>query len=678
MSTSIRRRLGGLMAGLAALALTAPVSASAAPLRSHRQWPALFAVGAAVVGINPTVTTYSGGFGASPPIPPGRVVGDALSVRAMYITNGTKAVEIAVVDSQAEFAAYQAGLDYGITYARTVAASEIDASGHGPKLSAGDIIIQATHSHSAPTLEGLWGPVPVPYLHQVTQAEIAALVDAARHPRPARLQVGSANASALDDVALAQYDAFPGWGDDPLLSVLRAVSPSGETIATYVTVPAHPDIVCGACLGLLTADYDGVVRESLQGQLGGVTLVGPGTLGREETPVQATSIADMHLLAAQVTDLADSALDHARWITDNRLGAAQRFVHIPGTNPLLLSLVEANRLPAAEKQAIENTTGEYPIDRADTPPYLTGAVIGTWLTALRVGDVAYVSAPGEPFPQVRETIAAATSGASYVVILSKAQDDLGYFYPSWVAPFAAAVFPSDQFTNSASAVAGDAVIDGQLADLAELGFTTSAALPGPPPIDAAQVAEPGIQATGGPFTGDAGSSGRLSVALLATYSPPDLPEGELAYGAPAGNVPVEQGTKGPLRWSFGDGTTTTSGYHEFSGTDVQPVSFTHAFAPGRHLVRLAVTSATGQVATSSFVVQVYPQLQPSVRATRQSGGRVTLTAHILGGDGQILSYRWDGPTGPIGYGPCINVPGNTEYVLSVTDGTGTTATARWS
>ncbi|MHB8594683.1 MAG: hypothetical protein ACYDB3_10215, partial [Acidimicrobiales bacterium] len=304
--------------------------------------PAQFVVGTSVVNINPAVTTYAAGFGASPPIPPGKVIGDPLSVRAMYISNGHHAIELETVDSQGEFAAYQEGANYGITYARVMAASDINAAHTGPMMSSADIIIQATHGHAVPTLQGLWGPVPVPYLEQVTQAQIEALVDAAQSTQPAEIEVGSADATALDDVTLAQYDAYPGWVGDPLLAVLRAVNPgTGATIATYATIPAHPDIVCGACLGQLNADYPGVVRSALEAQFGGVAMVGPGTLGREETPVQATGIDDMELLAVQATNLVDVALSGACFLTSNELEAKQSFIRFPGTNAALLALVEA-------------------------------------------------------------------------------------------------------------------------------------------------------------------------------------------------------------------------------------------------------------------------------------------------------------------------------------------------
>jgi len=635
--------------------------------------PLVWRAGAAAVAIDPTVTTYAAGFGASPPIAPGHVLGPALSVRALYISNGHSAIELAALDSQAEFAAYQEGPSYGITAARRQAAAAIDAAGDGPPIGPQDIVIQATHGHATPTLEGLWGPVPIAYLRQVTQAEELALIQAAASAQPARLLFGTANASALDDVVLAQYDAFPGWADDPLLSVLRAVSArTGATIATYATVPAHPDIVCGQCLHLESTDYPGLVRQELEHQLGGIAIVGSGTLGREETPVQATGPADAALLARQVVDLIDAALATARPLVGHQLGAAQQFVRIPGTGAALLALVEANHLPPAQRQEFEQRTGEYPIDRADTPPYLTGSVIGTWVTALRVDTIAYVSMPGEPFPEVREQLAAATRGAT-VVALSKAQDDLGYFYPSYVTPFTE-LYPSDTYINSASAETGDVVAGAQAENLRALGFDTTTTLPRPLATDPGQALSPGLQVVGGPFDTDAGPDGRARVPLLATYSPPDLPEGTLAYGLPAGSVPLDEQAAGPVHWRLDPGSTT-SGYHDFSGGDRSPQTISPAFGVGVHRVSAWVASADGALATTQLLVVVHPRLRVRI-ARRRLGSRLRLWPLVRGGDGRVLAIRWRLPGGALRGGRSLLVaPSRGRVTLILTDGTGTIASA---
>src|SRR3954470_13963075 len=171
-----------------------------------------FRAGAAVASIDPPMPVYAGGFGLSPPI---TRVHDPLEVRAFYVSNGTHAVAMAVVDAQAWFAAYQEGGDLGISGARDLAAKRI-----GGGLKASDIIVQSTHSHAAATLEGIWGPVPPKYLQLVRDRTAQALTEAARSARPAHLQYGAVDAPYLDNITVAQTDSYSGWVQDGQLSVL--------------------------------------------------------------------------------------------------------------------------------------------------------------------------------------------------------------------------------------------------------------------------------------------------------------------------------------------------------------------------------------------------------------------------------------------------------------------------
>lgn len=625
--------------------------------------PAPFRVGVAVRSLAPPVPVYAGGFGASPPITREYA---PLQVRAIYISNGRQAVAFASVDSQAYFAAYQEGPGFGISSVRATAAARMSAS--GVHLAADDIIVQGTHSHSAPTLEGIWGPVPPRYLRLVHDRTVAALVAAARTARRADLQWATVEAPWLDNIDTAQYDSFPGWTQDGQLSVLRAVDPTdGATIGSFVNVPAHPDIVCGACLKSLGSDYLGAVRSSLDRLLGGVSVLSPATLGREETPVQATGIEEMRWFAGVVTSLTLAALDHAHWVTDDRIGAAEQMVEIPGTNAALLALVAANHAPDPVKQQMFDSAGEYPIDRQDTPPYLTGSMIGSPVTTLRIGPLAYLSMPGEPFPEVRLNIAKAVQGAQLIVALSKGQDDLGYFYPSWVAPFAAGVYPTDQGTYNVAPQAGDQIMQAQLANLHAVGFTTGPlAVPAPLATRWSAAVRPALQALASPPVGDAHADGSLAVRLQAIYAPAD-----------EGGHPLA----GPVHWDFGDGGHATSkalsfggpcGLPNVAGNGVQscpstgPAYLTHRFVPGTYDVRASGHDSNGNPVSWTLRVRVYPRLVVQPVASAHHAGTVTLSLRHRGGSGRLLAARWRCRGGRSGRGLTLVVPAPAAAGCAVT------------
>jgi hypothetical protein len=274
-------------------------------------------------------------------------------------------------------------------------------------------------------------------------------------------------------------------------------------------------------------------------------------------------------------------------------------VQIPGTGAALLALVAANHLPLAQKHQVQNAL-EYPIDRRDTPPYQTGAAVGTWLTALRIGNIAYLSMPGEPFPEVRHTLEVAAPGAT-VVALSKGQDDLGYFYPAYVTPFTE-VYPSDTLTNSASAATGDAVIAGQERNLNALGIATRHRAFAPVPVEPVQALDAGLQVIGGPFVTAAGRNARATVRMIATYAPPDLPSATTADGLPVGGLDYQENPTGEVHWSFG----AMTGYHNFSGSDRKPYIVTHSFGVGVHHVTAQILDANGYPVSTSFTVRVFP------------------------------------------------------------------------
>ena len=74
---------------------------------------------------------------------------------------------------------------------------------------------------------------------------------------------------------------------DGQVTVLRATdAASGETIATYATIPVHPALMPGVAFDppVLSADYPGAVRVELDRLLGGIRVVAPGTLGRQTSP----------------------------------------------------------------------------------------------------------------------------------------------------------------------------------------------------------------------------------------------------------------------------------------------------------------------------------------------------------------------------------------------------------
>jgi hypothetical protein len=262
--------------------------------------------------------------------------------------------------------------------------------------------------------------------------------------------------------------------------------------------------------------------------------------------------------------------------------------------------------------------------------------------------------PGEAFPEIRAAIAPSVHGADLVVGLSKAQDDLGYFFPEWVFPFTF-LYPSDHWQFNVSTQVGDHIVSDQLSNVSTLGFATDPPSSSHLLTDWLQAFNPGLQALASPMQGSVGDDGVLPVALQAIYDPAAFGGHEIA---------------GMVQWNFGDGTT-----------EITPPEaiFTHAFPPGQHLVSLKATDTTGKVANWSLTVNVYPQLSVQAEARPSGGGDVTFTGRVQGGQGTVLAWRWTFNDGGSASGQMVThrfpVGVQATGILTVTDGSGATETA---
>ncbi|MBV9212157.1 MAG: hypothetical protein JOZ25_00745 [Actinobacteria bacterium] len=625
--TAVARRvaLAAAVAGAGACAAAQPAAALGA---AH---PAVFRVGAAVRKITPTVPVFSGGFGLSPPI---TKLHDPLTVRAFYVASQGHAVAFATVDAQGYFASYQESPTLGITDERAAAARQIGQLNGRPKMSQADVIVQATHTHAGPTLEGIWGPSPRVYLQLVHDRVVQALIAAARSARPAYLQAATYDANRLDTHVI-DTDSYPGWANDGQLSVLRGVDPhTRATIATFASVSVHGAHVKGDSERFLSADYFGRTSRSLQHKLGGVAVVGPATLGRQESPVEVTDVPTMQWFARIVENYIERALGAAHFVTDPTVRSAETFVQIPATNAALLALNRAwGSLSDAQKEQEAQASGIYPIDRDISPPYAEGNVIGTWLTSVRIGGSLYLSMPGEPFPEVSHSLRLHIQGARSVTLLSKGQDDLGYFYPSWVYPFTAA-YGSDHHLFNIAPQAGDQFVEGQLGLAPKVGFSATPYIP--PERKATEVGrdtQPGLEALAAPYAFDAGRDGKARLVFEAIYSPP-----KASSSRPQGDR---------VHWSFGDGTSAATGFLD-TGQDygqgglgpVGRVRTRHLLRVGRYEVAVSAVNSDGQPASWQLPVRVFRRLRVHIVARRLHGSVYRLSTTFRGGAPPALAWFW--------------------------------------
>lgn len=576
---------------LVALALFA---LSSLPARANGG-PAEFEVGFGVRTINPVKPQPLGGFGYDGDSPTNKVH-DPMQVRAIAIKQGSNLVEMAIVDTQGYFAGNQEG-PWGSYDARVAVAAQL--AGEHLNVGTQNIIVSSTHSHAAPTIMGIWGIVDPDYLKTVYEGTVGALLDAAHSLQPATLYAAEADISDSIVWGVSQTDGYQGWLPDGKTPVLWARHPfTGATLGVYANIPVHADVVNGADNNEMSADHIGVERTLLEQALGGTAVVAMGTLGRQESIIQVKNYPHADALGRYVTNEILRALGDARPITDPTVAAAEQYLLIPATNPALIGLDAANMVqPTCVASAICT------IDRSLLPPFAVGDNIGTWFTALRIGDLVYATEPGEAFPEVSTGIRAAFGAPDRVRIVGMAQDQLGYYYPPESYPFTV-VNDSDHHIYNSSLALGEVDVNAHALNALALGFS-------PTPVhetnqwnDMSMSQSAGVQffparreGTDTTFTFD----GRWSGAAIG--------------GA---------GTNGPITWNFGDGSATvTSGQYFTSHTFPSPGIYT-------------VTASIPEGAKWSSTVIVNEPLQLEIGD--DGNGRTSVLG--TGGAQPLLAAHW--------------------------------------
>ncbi len=667
----------GVLGALATLALCGvePTPAAAAD-------GAMFSVGAAVRSVVPEEPVSPAGSNV------GQVDGttnvhDPLETRAMYVANGERAVVFVATDIFGQFAAVREGAELGLQAVREAAARRITELG-GPPVRVQDVVVSSSHSHATGSVQGYWGRPPVRFMRMLAERQVEAAVAAARAARPARLEWGEADGARLNALTVAQVNAYEGWVPDGQVSVLRAVdATSRATIATYATIPVHPVLMPGVAYDppLLSSDYTGAVRDRLDRVLGGVSLVAPGTLGRQTTP---WSLAGKDLAAAErqvawfsteAASIVLSGLERARPVTDGRLESAESLEATPIVNGVVLAITGAQHVPGDLWGPLSAGTVMWPLNRSGAEPWQSGVVLRTPLTAVRLGGLLFVSQPGEPFAEIRLALRDLIRDADQVVAISQAQDALGYYYPLATAALLPAYAPNDHALFNVSPHFGDQVVQADVRLARELGFRTLQPAALQPPLGNAyeRALSSGIQALASPHQGSA-CGGTLTSGLQAVYSP-------VLHQAHVGGGPEPRG--GKVRWRFGDGEAAATGFLHKPARGVRAAPrggeaiVRHAYPPGRYTATVGAVDELGGRPSWSMPVRVFDELRADVRARRSASG-TRLTAVGRGGSGRLVRVTWTGPGGRSGDGAVLRLPRGARgtVVLEVADTSGAIATTR--
>jgi hypothetical protein len=687
----LARRGAVALAVLFAGALPADAAASGSP----------FSVGAAVGLINPRYPVYMGGYGGGPA--GGTVLRhtnpltgqpENFTVRAISIASGGHVVELATVDTQGYFAGYQEG-PYGISDVRAAVARFLKGHGDASATSA-DVIVASEHEHAAPTVIGIWGAPShqLAYLKQLAATLTITLERAYLNARPATITWGQGDAPWVADRVLPEGNAFEGWPRDGSIGTIWARDArTRRTIAVFATEPGYPNIVFGPgdMIGpggkqeaVLSSDFPNYADAYIEQRLGGIAIVAPTTLGNQTSPLQTDSAPSPDLppqrglketrafddaihMGELIGNLVIGSLADGHPITTPTVGAAEHYVQTPVDNAALIALTDGEQVDGELLFSTLTGGAIYPADRAFTPPYANGAILDTWVTSFRIGNLLFTSMPGEFFPEIHTAWEQGIHGAAGNFVIGAAQDFLGYEYPAYAFPFT--LEGSDEHIFNPSITLGDQVVLAGEQDAAALGFTvdyTSNAEVSALTNDYTRSFKPGVQLFPFPDSGDlAARGGGFAPTIEGVSQAARVSSTGACVADPAGPCPAPPAPVGGFHWSFGDRTRSVTAPQVFVRAWFSPFIVHRYCAAGTYQLTVSTTDPQGRSDSMTLPVHVYPPLRVGIV---RSGGRAT--AQVRGGEGTVLAYRWALPGGRSAFTPTVHAGLRGPLSVTVSDAAG--------
>lgn len=400
-----------------------------------------YQVGAASRDINPGAdgrfeggTVNLGGYGIGAGRGATGILGDGISVRAFAVSDGRNSFAIADIETQGWFVATKDG-PYGLVDVRK-AVEQRTAGG----LKASQVVVQSDHSHSGPDTIGVWGGVPTAYRKLIADHTVDAIAQAFATMRPGGLFYGTAPGR---DLLSNQFDYDEqNKVVDSDVRVLQAREPSGRPFATLLNFSAHTTVL-GSSNREVSGDWVQAANPLLADRFGGEAVTVVGTLGRTQPADRGCDSApqppageprdlcSIRSYAERVVERAEDAAVTARPVGAAPIVAARSYlIQDPATNALILGLNAAGDPATA------------PVNRALTPPWLTGNIVGTVTASARIGDVLLSSMPGEAYPQIPLRVGELVNPRGHMTA-GLANDQLGYLiapYQSYPEPIRRSFF----------------------------------------------------------------------------------------------------------------------------------------------------------------------------------------------------------------------------------------------
>lgn len=382
--------------------------------------------------ITPPLGVPMGGYAGRP----GPAVGvhDDLHVRALVVKSGDYTCAV---------------LSFELLYVTQDVVREVRKTAEEVGIPADAVMVAAVHTHSGPSVMGLHAEgredLLETYAASLPDIASSALLDAAQSLVEVSLRFGR---GIVDGWTVNRRKPYSGPLDNEV-AVLCFERGEGSPVATVVNFACHA-VVLGHNNLLISADYPGYVSRTVEELLGGVCLFLNGACGEVNPLTPGTVIErvydrsmgtfrDAEEMGRSVACEAAKALLRSGRVKDAMVKAGREAVQLKVRN---LPEVRASDLDGIRE---ELAGAEAAGDKARVAQLRFKAALTRWMLnirrkleervsdgfmatevqAIRIGDIAIVGFPGEPFLEIGLAVKQ-FSPAALTMVAGYANDPIGY------------------------------------------------------------------------------------------------------------------------------------------------------------------------------------------------------------------------------------------------------------
>ena len=255
-----------------------------------------------------------------------------------------------------------------------------------PEIAPENIIIGATHTHSAPDLYGFADEngntgADLNYIDFVISQTAEAIHEAYKNIQPANLKVAVGKAKGK-----IAYNAYAPKLYDPRCGVIQLILASkGEIISTLVNYAIHPEVI-GSERGICTPDLVGPLYDRIESQVGGMAIFMNSAQGGMVT-------ADNRLGNGKEVNDWNECIRIGELLADEALRIISKAT--VQKDPVIYSAYKEIKLPVESdlmKFILKNSILNYKISNGD--------VVKTRMNLLNIGTAQVLTIPGEALPNI--------------------------------------------------------------------------------------------------------------------------------------------------------------------------------------------------------------------------------------------------------------------------------------